>query len=458
MRRRTLKDKGQALIVFLGFAAAMVGLLLVAFNSGQVTNAKMRAMNAADAAAYSGAVWEARTLNFQAYMNRAMVVNEVTIAQSVSLRSWVDYIARFVTNINYITRFIPYAGTVTQAIQQVLSQVNTQVQNFLPLAEQGLRFINVGENVLQVTFNFTGPVAADLATKVANLNGATVSHGGNLLLAKNAIDFLNFTKDYNKSSGRVGTDGRTRLREVTLNSRDGFTAERDWSMGLGWVFEIRKQGGTDLIDFDAWKGLDSAELRTVYNPLKGDWTTKVPVGWGGAQAYNPNKVTKIGTHGQFNQWNDTDGRLARNDANNNTYAKKLNNPFPNYRDLADLKGTTKPSFKLAYPIEVVIPNSSIPSANSAFNAKAVLPNGTTLEHDPNFPANAGVYAIATGCVSFERPYRSDRVDGKTELPSLFSPYWRASLATDSRLTRTIVGAAKALPPIGALLGGNSTCS
>src|SRR4051812_20366526 len=91
--RRRMKDKaikrqqGQALVLFLGFAAALIGIMLVSFNSGQVTNAKMRAMNAADAAAYSGAVWQARSLNFQAYMNRAMVVNEVTIAQSVSLRS-----------------------------------------------------------------------------------------------------------------------------------------------------------------------------------------------------------------------------------------------------------------------------------------------------------------------------------------------------------------------------------
>ncbi|WP_432382471.1 pilus assembly protein TadG-related protein [Duganella sp. P38] len=95
------------MVLFLGFAAAMIGMMLVAFNSGQVTNAKMRAMNAADAAAYSGAVWQARNLNFQAYMNRAMVVNEVTIAQSVSLRSWVGYLDKLVSNINMIAKFVP---------------------------------------------------------------------------------------------------------------------------------------------------------------------------------------------------------------------------------------------------------------------------------------------------------------------------------------------------------------
>src|SRR5258706_42195 len=98
MRIRFFLQRGQTLVLFLGFAAALVSVLLVAFNSGQTTNAKMRAMNAADAAAYSGAVWQARTLNFQAYTNRAMVANEVAIAQSVSLRSWVSYVNNFINN------------------------------------------------------------------------------------------------------------------------------------------------------------------------------------------------------------------------------------------------------------------------------------------------------------------------------------------------------------------------
>ena len=58
---------------------------------GQIVAAKVRLVGAADAAAYSAAVWQARALNFQAYMNRGIVANEVATAQLVSLRSWSAY-------------------------------------------------------------------------------------------------------------------------------------------------------------------------------------------------------------------------------------------------------------------------------------------------------------------------------------------------------------------------------
>jgi hypothetical protein len=84
-------------------------------------------------------------------------------------------------------------------------------------------------------------------------------------------------------------------------------------------------------------------------------------------------------------------------------------------------------------------------------------DGTAIEHDPHYQKD-GSYALATACVSFERPYYGgERNDGAKEYPSLFSPYWRASLATDDRLTRTAVDAAKGLLPVAAVLGGKGSC-
>ena len=62
-------------------------------NAGKMLTEKIRVTNAADAAAYSAAVVEARALNYDAYLNRAMVANEMVIAQMVSLASWLDYFA-----------------------------------------------------------------------------------------------------------------------------------------------------------------------------------------------------------------------------------------------------------------------------------------------------------------------------------------------------------------------------
>ncbi|MFJ2986283.1 pilus assembly protein TadG-related protein [Collimonas sp. NPDC087041] len=456
MRVRTFLQSGQTLVLFLGFAAALVGALLIAFNSGQTTNAKMRAMNAADAAAYSGAVWQARTLNFQAYTNRAMVANEVAIAQSVSLRSWVSYVDSFVNNGPMaLLKIVPYLGEALIEVGSVIKEVDQAVQSALPIAEIALRGINQLYYPAQEIMNLSGTVVAqDLAKNVAQQNGAQLSNAAVELFAKNELAWIGFTDSYiGTRGGKVGSDRRTRLREVTLLSRDGFTYSRNWSIGVPFVFKFRKQGGTDLIDFDAWKGLDSSQVQTGWTP-KG-WLATVPTGWGGAQAYNPNKVSKAIS--QTGDWNSIDGRLAQGLANGQN-AKNIETPFPNYRDIKN--PTVKDAdLHLPFVVEVVINRAQIKTSDDPnIQGKAILHDGTIVDPAPNFASgNAGVFALSSACVRFSRPYGSDRAGG-IEYPSLFNPYWRASLATNSAISRGIVDAVKGLAPVAAIIDGSGSCN
>src|SRR5688500_17411234 len=107
MRR---SQSGQALIVLLALVSGMLGGFVLLFNTGQVVNDKIRLTNATDAAAYSAAQWQARSLNYQAYLNRAIVANEVAIAQLVSLRSWSRYVDTLTTKIDRVARYVPYLG------------------------------------------------------------------------------------------------------------------------------------------------------------------------------------------------------------------------------------------------------------------------------------------------------------------------------------------------------------
>ena len=59
----------------------MVIAMLMTYSIGQLTNQKTRLQNTADAAAYSAALAQARDYNFSAYMNRAMIANDVSVAQ-----------------------------------------------------------------------------------------------------------------------------------------------------------------------------------------------------------------------------------------------------------------------------------------------------------------------------------------------------------------------------------------
>ena len=82
-------QRGQALVFVTVTILIMVIAVFMTYNVGQLTNQKTRLQNTADAAAYSAALAQARDYNFSAYMNRAMIANDVSVAQQLALRSWV---------------------------------------------------------------------------------------------------------------------------------------------------------------------------------------------------------------------------------------------------------------------------------------------------------------------------------------------------------------------------------
>ena len=94
---------GQAFVALLALLAALSLAFVAVFDTGQFMVAKLRLASATDAAVYSTAVWDARSLNFSASMNRAVIANEAALAQSVSLRSWSAYMNRTLSNIGALT-------------------------------------------------------------------------------------------------------------------------------------------------------------------------------------------------------------------------------------------------------------------------------------------------------------------------------------------------------------------
>ncbi|MHB1588251.1 MAG: TadE/TadG family type IV pilus assembly protein [Metallibacterium scheffleri] len=85
------RARGQASVFVIIVAAILVIAALLVYNSGRAVVTRIHLQNAADSAAYSGAVELARAYNFAAYSNRAMVANQVAIAQMVGLTSWIRY-------------------------------------------------------------------------------------------------------------------------------------------------------------------------------------------------------------------------------------------------------------------------------------------------------------------------------------------------------------------------------
>jgi len=264
------------------FVTVTLVVVLISLNflykAGKLTSTKMRLQNAADAAAYSAAVVEARDLNFAAYINRAMIANEVAIGQMVGLHSWAFHWASFHYYLNgYFRQFIePIFPPVTTPIVNTVSagtRFMFQIPgNFLqPVFRTGA---NVGTTVLhninkvfgysQQGYHFASvlyaisAIDASLQDNVPDRDGdgspdAKLSDYGMVTLLGHAATFGavpsipgSFVKTYRSTRPQTASNppasgeptptenqqGMARFAALTRDSRDDFTLWRGWELPL----------------------------------------------------------------------------------------------------------------------------------------------------------------------------------------------------------------------------------
>ena len=133
-------QRGQAL-AFIGVTTVVVLLgLLLLYNVAQLTTQKMKLQNTADAAAYSGALTEARDYNFTAYANRAMIANQVAVAQIVGLRSW----ARNLDSVYKSGPFnwVPQTFASLSAVAKAITGTNWNGQRFFGLDKNRMKVVS----------------------------------------------------------------------------------------------------------------------------------------------------------------------------------------------------------------------------------------------------------------------------------------------------------------------------
>jgi len=147
--RQPRRQRGQALP--LGLALVLFGIIggFVLYNTGQSATDKARLVNAADAAAYSGVQWQARALNFQAYTNRAMVANQVSMAQAVTLESWTTYGRIMSENLSRVLSAVPFVNAVAAGVESVMAGVDQVVSPIAGAMLSVIDGINTGIGVAQ---------------------------------------------------------------------------------------------------------------------------------------------------------------------------------------------------------------------------------------------------------------------------------------------------------------------
>lgn len=155
------------LVAILAIVLLLAGLLV--YNVGRLNMVRTRLQNTADSASYSTAIMVARAYNFTSYSNRAMVANQVAIAQMVSLASWSRYYCLVFTGASCGAYLSP--GT-DEAIQEGLSLVG--------FGNPGLWFNSAYQGISSAAFTVlntaTGPAVTLMNGLEYLLSGASAAY------------------------------------------------------------------------------------------------------------------------------------------------------------------------------------------------------------------------------------------------------------------------------------------
>lgn len=452
----TLADaqRGQALV--LGMLVAVVGAasLVVLYNLGQTVEARTRLTHAADAAAYSGALAQARALNAIAYVNRSHIAHQVAMAHLVTLGASAQYLHALQTQRRrgnppgslitmlfgpdvgaaYLTAQAP--ADAESRLARAFAQHDRVVHQVLEMAAREIvaDFSAARERVMRKVLAANYPAHPGITRDA----GAPASPLTLRLLADAWPRYTERNPATRKAGLRPATEGAA--------ARYGFLDSRSQTRRNPWMVnprcplhrhELRRRGSTWLGPDGRWGALDTQSYHALRsNRWVGCYFREYAMGWGTVQGEKsgvPNDVEYVDdapadfSQEDFWRWVeqstswDIFGGATNPMANSYAMASAQRWPaggLPAYREVAAARIADPLRFAVAVSLDSAVLKTS--DAASAVTA----PKGRFY-----YAALGRTGAVTVSSAAetyFTRPER--RADGRQELATLFRPYWQARLA------------------------------
>lgn len=438
------RQQGQALALGMILAGLAAIALIRYFAVGQVVAAKARQLHALDAAAYSGALVQARALNMLSYLNRAQVGHQVAMAHLVTLGSWAalgGHEARQVAAGNppaYLISMLfgPEHGAAYLAarsaagfealaathgslasayaahdrvVHEVFSAVQDEIVDGLPKARMA-----AVRAVLQQ--NYPESAKFDLAVLDDNWEGYLRRY-----LAQQWL--------------RPFIQQSVQMYEFLL-PRNG-TQSNPWVVHAEcpWMrHELRRRGATELDASGRWQSLDTQSFHALRsNRWIGCYYREYPMGWGWIP---PDRQSSAGVPHVDNPPDDFSAQdfwRWVQDATQWDIISGDANPLANSRAVASRPYWAGQGLPAYFDI----------AGDAGTQANTSLRFSLELKHPG--PEGLTVVTRSSAATFFERP--ESRLDQRTELANLFHPYWQARLDSAS-----IAGGRHDPAPAGAAAG------
>lgn len=282
LRKSNIRIKGQTLILMVGVLLLVSLLLFAVTDMGKHARRQWYLQSVADNASYSAAVAMSRQMNFLALTNRALIGNQVAIAQWVGLASYMSMLDKTADNLETVTSFIPYLGQITRALSTIVGRVEGGYQQ---LARVLIRFqtaviqgISAAQRLLDASFVLELPLLIqDIVSKHSDELSWEAYQGGGVV----PFPTLWWRKTKVRSTSNEGESKE--LEELTLKSLDPFSKYRGYNWIDLFTHKIVKRGGTELSrnrngGWD-WHALDAVSLHGR-KWFIGSFREQLPLGWG----------------------------------------------------------------------------------------------------------------------------------------------------------------------------------
>lgn len=424
-------QNGQALIYGIFVVTIALVSMYFLFNTAQLSSEKTKLVNTADAVAYSNGVLHARALNFSAYTNRALLANEVLIAQMVSVSSWIEYAQGHMAAVPPLNCYTPQYSVPAALV--LVEYLPLCVALTWPTGQVAVNYAKQGiDGIGPIAVAASEAAKSDLHLSQTTMFAAMLQPHAKFKLMQEVadanyqnegsvqVDPVPLIDDFILFEGgtfisRYSGDERTRFREAELEAAylDEFVPNRSWSSRSPWPFCVPprgsavRKGGTRLQGFDTWQGDDEASLTVE--------TLRIRLG-----------IPRCRTTKHYSLGQGT--RLAKAGASSSSTWNYSGVPAvldlsKTALDRLPIDGDYGPTMRFA--VRLMRPRDQ---ARTSAGRSQVKPTGQLAIFEGNEGGDL-MAAVATAEVYFDRPEK--RHDGRQELPSLFNPYWQVHLVTSS---------------------------
>ncbi len=426
IKRVHRRQQGQALV--LGLLLAAVGALALTryFSVGQAVAEKSRLTHTADAAAYSGALTQARALNMLALLNRTQTAHQIAMAHLLTLGSWAMlggsqslkagmgnppvYLIAMLFGPAYGQAYaasLPALGLDmlaregTGQLAQAFSRHESLVHDMLAGVQQDI-VAGLPEARMAAISEVVALQYGDTQTNVAILNDA----------------WPGYLKAYGPKHWMPS------VKEVA--GLHPFLAPRNHTERNAWLVqarcptrrhELRRRGQTELNEAGEWESIDTQSYHALRsNRWIGCYFREYEMGWGwipaerggGAAVSYTEQAPDDFSQEDFWRWvlSSTNWNLLSDDgnplANSRAYAERARWPSRGLPTLWDVPALAESSVGFALRL-------------SRSGAQGL-----------QYTSQAAAEAY------FRRP--SKRSDGRAEQANLFRPYWQARLSAEPKGT------------------------